>query len=253
VTDTAKRHSYYSLGLLEELVEENRKKLAGDPDNQVFRSNLAVALYRLGRNEDAITEFRSCIQAIPTPENWNNLGKACLNAGHYEEALGAFREVLGKGKRWPDTLYYSALAHRGLEEPGPAETCLREAVTLNPRYREALNELGEILESLGRKDEALTEFKKVIALFFSEYQFNDPDNYKYDLTVLFDSPELVDESIRRLRDFVAKYPGFADAHYKLGLALEAKGLSSEAVISFRRALEINPRYETARQSFWKRK
>ena len=35
-------------------------------------------------------------------------------------------------------------------------------------------------------------------------------------------------------------------------ALEAKGLKNEAMLAFRRALEINPRYEIARKCFWKR-
>ncbi len=246
------QQSYYSQGLLEEIVLENRKKLSTDPENVTLRGNLAVALAKLGKLEDAILEFKICLEKAASPEIWNNLGKTYLNAGRYEEAINALSEVINRNYRWPDTYFNIALAFRGKGDLMGAEKHLQEAIKINPKYREAIHEMAEILEALNRKDEAMLEYKKVIALFFSEYQFNDPGDYSYDLTVLFNNSELVEESIRRLRQFVQKFPAFADAHYKLGLALEAKGLKGEALLSFRKALEINPRYETARKSFWKR-
>jgi cytochrome c-type biogenesis protein CcmH/NrfG len=71
------------------------------------------------------------------------------------------------------------------------------------------------------------------------------------MSVLFDNEELTEELIRQLRRHVQKFPGYADGYYKLGQALEAKGLKNEAMMAFRKALEINPSYETARKCFWK--
>ncbi|MFZ2956775.1 MAG: tetratricopeptide repeat protein [Candidatus Ozemobacteraceae bacterium] len=244
--------SYYSEGLLEELCEENLKKLLADPENTTLRWNLARTYARLGKHEEAIREYRACIEKNPQPEYLNDLGKSFLNAGLYQESIGSFKEVLGRNCRWPDTLFHLALAHRSLGELDQADFLLQEAVKLNPRYREALNQRAEILEALNRKDEALHAYKMVIALFYSEFQLQEGEDYKYDLSVLLDNPELIDESIRQLQRFVAKNPGYADGHYKLGLALQARGLKNEAMHSFRRALEINPHFETARKCFWKR-
>ncbi|MBF0546847.1 MAG: tetratricopeptide repeat protein [Candidatus Riflebacteria bacterium] len=243
---------YYSNGLLEELCEENLKKLKADPNNVTLRLNLAKAYSRLGRFDEAIQELKTCITVNSLPEYWNELGKTYLNAGGYKEATEAFEKVLEKQPKWPDTFFHNALAYRSMGELEKADALLQKAITLNPRYREALNQRAEILEALGNKDEALHYYKKVIALFFSEYQFNESEDYKYDLSVLFDNPEFVDESIKRLRNFVQKNPAFADAHYKLGLALQEKGMKNEAMLCFRRALEINPHFETARKCFWKR-
>ena len=252
VMDPKTNSSYYSPCLLEELCEENRKKLRIDPDNHNLRCSLANALAQLGRLEEALSEYKQTIERHATPEYWNNYGKALLNTGKYEEAIAAFSEVLKAGCRWPDAHYHTGMAYHGKGDLEKADELLKEAVTLNPKYREALNERAQVLEALGRKDDAVTEYKKVIALFFSEYQMEDTEAYNYELSVLFDSPDLVEESIRQLRRFVQKYPGFADGFYKLGQALEAKGLKNEAMMAYRKALEINPRYETARKSFWKR-
>jgi tetratricopeptide (TPR) repeat protein len=243
--------SYYSDGLLEEAIAENRKKLEGNPNDAFLRSSLASSLVRAGKLDEAIEHFRKCIELSPSSENWNNLGKALLNIGEYEEAIKAFQEVVNKN-RWPDTYFHMALAHRSLGKLDKAVELLSEAVSINPKYREALNERGHILEALNRKDEALIEYKKVIALFFSEYQARDTEDYSYETAVLLDNTDLVDELIRQLRQHIQKYPAFADGYYKLGQALEAKGLKNEAMMAFRKALEINPSYETARKCFWKR-
>lgn len=243
--------SYYSEGLIEEAVQENQRKLAGEPGNHLLRCSLANGLVRLGRFEEAIEHYQKCIELSPSSEYWNNLGKALLNAGRYQEAVDAFARVIEK-HRWPDAFFHQAQAYRSLGVLEKANDQLCEAVKINPKYREALNERAHILEALNRKDEALNEYKKVIALFFAEYQAQDAEDYCYETSVLLDNSDLVEELIRQLRRYIQKYPGFADGYYKLGQALEAKGLKNEAMMAFRKALEINPSYETARKCFWKR-
>ena len=250
MTDTYTK-SYYSEGLLEEAIQENKRLLEADPNNHMLRCSLANSLMRLGDVEEAIKEYRKCIETSPSSEYWNNLGKALLNVGKYDEAINAFTQVLSKNK-WPDAHFHLALAKRSSGKLDEALKELDEALKINPKYREALNERAQILETLNRKDEALTEYKKVIALFFAEYQARETEDYCYETAVLLDNNDLVDELIRQLRQYIQKYPGFADGYYKLGQALEAKGLKNEAMMAFRRALEINPSYEIARKSFWKR-
>lgn len=243
--------SYYSEGLLEEAIQENQRMLEADPSNHMLRCSLANSLFRIGKIEEAISEYRKCIETSPSSEYWNNLGKALLNAGKYEEAQEAFINVLKKNN-WPDAHFHLALALRSSGKLEEALKELDESLKINPKYREAINERAQILETLNRKDEALTEYKKVIALFFAEYQARDTEDYCYETAVLLDNNDLIDELIRQLRQHIQKYPGFADGYYKLGQALEAKGLRNEAMMAFRRALEINPSYEIARKSFWKR-
>jgi len=249
--DPETKSSYYSDGLLEEAVQENRRKLEHEPDNHMLRFSLANGLARLGQFDEAIKHYKKCIETTPTAEYWNNLGKALLNAGQYQNAIEAFAEVL-RQHDWPDAHFYKALAYRSLNQLDKANEQLLEAIKINPKYREALNERAHILEALGRIEESMIEYKKIIALFFAEYQANEAEMYSYEMSVLLDNDELVEELIRQLRRYIQKFPGFADGYYKLGQALEAKGLKNEAMMAFRRALEINPSYETARKCFWKR-
>lgn len=244
--------SYYSPGLLEEACEENLRKLELDPNNHIARYSLALALAQLGKYDESLKHYDILINQNPTPEYWNNYGKTLYSAGKYEKAIEAFNNVINSNCKWPDTYCYLARCYKAIGEITYAETYLKLAISLHPRYKEALNELGEVLELQGRIDEAIKEYKKVIALFFAEYQTNDIEAFSYDISVLLDNPELVEELIKQLKKLLERYPGYADAYYKLGQALEAKGLHTEAKLAYRKALEINPRYETARKMFWKK-
>jgi tetratricopeptide (TPR) repeat protein len=251
IEPVASSKSYYSEGLLEEFISETRKKLENSPENHHLRCSLANALAKNGQLEQAVKEYKTCIEQEPASEYLNYMGKALLNSGRYEEAIESFKKVIGQCN-WPDAYFNLALAYRSLGELDFACGMLEKALEINPRYREALNERAHILEALGKIEESLKDYKKVIALFFAEYQAHEAEVYNYEMSVLFDNPELVEELIRQLRKHVQKFPGFADGYYKLGQALEAKGLKTEAMLMFRKALEINPSYETARKCFWKR-
>lgn len=245
-----KKFSYYSNGLLEELCQENRSMVERTPDDHALRCSLANALTQIGEFEEAIEHYKKCIELEPRAEYSNYLGRALINSGKYGEAISCFEVVVAE-KKWPDAYYNLGKAYRSIDDLSKANEMLKNALQINPRYREALNERAHILEAMGDKDEALTEYKKIIALFFSEYQAHDAESYNYEISVLFDNAELTDELINQLKRYVRQFPGFADGYYKLGKALEAKGLKSEAMLAFRRALEINPNYETARKCFWK--
>ena len=213
----------YYLGKNSGAMEQFQRYVAGAPDSG---ARVGVSYYYMGeifirqaRYQHADIALSSAVKKEPLLDSWwTRLGYAREMAGNYKEAIMAYDEAL----------------------------------KLNPKYREAINEKAQILEALNRKDEALNEYKKVIALFFAEYQARDTEDYSYETAVLLDNGELVDELIRQLRQHIQKYPAFADGYYKLGQALEAKGLKNEAMMAFRKALEINPSYEIARKCFWKR-
>ena len=71
---------------------------------------------------------------------------------------------------------------------------------IKPNYTEAHNNLGVFLASLGRVDEAITQYQKAL-------QIN---------------------------------PDFAGAHYNLGIALVGCGRFDEAIAQYQKALQIEP-------------
>ena len=53
-------------------------------------------------------------------------------------------------------------------------------------------------------------------------------------------PEQVDEAATLLRDALSLKPGYAEAHYNLGTALERQGRGKEAEQEYRRVLDLDP-------------
>lgn len=58
---------------------------------------------------------------------------------------------------------------------------------------------------------------------------------------------LLSRSAATLRDQVEQHPRRADAHYHLAVCLDAMGQTEDAAVEVEEALQINPRYETARR------
>lgn len=126
-------------------------------------------------------------------------------AGRLTEAIALARAALEEGIEHPLVLN---LAAAGLEQDGKAaeaEPLLSRAVRLAPRDRATRNALGLCLLQLQRPLEALEQFDAVLAL---------------------DS-------------------GLAYAHANRGNALRSLGAIAEAEVSYRRAVELDPRHGAA--------
>jgi tetratricopeptide (TPR) repeat protein len=115
----------------------------------------------------------------------------------------------------------------------------REAVRLQPDYREALTNLGLLLTRTGRSDEAVPVLEHLVAI--------DPGasgghlNLGNALQALGRYAEAVD----RYREAIRLSPELAFAHNSLGNALQALGRYAEAEAAYARALALRPDYAAA--------
>ena len=120
-----------------------------------------------------------------------------------------------------------------------ALTLLWEAAGLAPRDPEIQNALGEALERIGALDAAVKAYRAALE---SNPEFRKASN---NLILALVKAGKGEEAVQRARDLVAKAPNDADRHFTLGLAQSEQNID-EAIKSFRRALEINPRHALAR-------
>ena len=112
-----------------ELVEELRRKLAGDPANRINRHNLAVELRKCGQIHEALAEIE---------RTWND-------GLHRAETATMFGHLLA------DTGQFDA-----------AVTAYREAVRIKPELVEAHAALASLLPQLGLGDQALRSLRDAL-------------------------------------------------------------------------------------------
>jgi tetratricopeptide (TPR) repeat protein len=106
----------------------------------------------------------------------------------------------------------------------------------NPTCPQAFNNLGIVMDSLRRDEDAAACFAKAIA--------NDPKDAEahYNLAILLNQHGQVDAAIEHLKEAVAINPNYAGAQNNLGVVLAQKGEGDEAIPHYLKALEINPNW-----------
>ncbi len=210
------------------------------PNDAGAHNNLANALGRLGRLDDAVAHYRHALRVSPGfAEAHNNLGHALLELGRFDEAAASCRRAaeLKPGlAEAHDNLGSAQLALGRLDD---ALASYRRAIEIEPDFAEAHSNLGNVWLELGRIDEALASYRRALAI--------EPD--------LAEAHNNIGNGLRnlgKLEDAAASYgralelnPGFAEAHCNLGVALRLQGSTAQAQASCRRALEINPRSAAA--------
>ena len=169
-------------------------------------TNLASALVRRGKLEEAVGHYQTALKIKPEyAEPHFNLGIIWATSGKLSKGLHHFQkavEIDPRNYKAQNNLGAALLASGRLEE---AIDHLQTALKLNSDYPEAHNNLGQAMQLQGNKAAAMTHFKEALRL--------DPDNVK--------------------------------AHVNLGITLKQMGRLQEARQHFEQALRLGPGYEPA--------
>ena len=116
----------------------------------------------------------------------------------------------------------------------------QKALEIYPGYPESHNNLGVALLRKGQVDEAIVHFQKALEIRPDQAEFHNG------LGITLVQKGQVDEAIAHYQKAIQLKPDYADAHNNLGIALLRKGQpDEEAMIQFQKALKINPDYAEA--------
>jgi Flp pilus assembly protein TadD len=109
-----------------------------------------------------------------------------------------------------------------------------EKLTGRPNDPDLMNSLGQVLERMGRADEAATRFDRAVVLAPLE------PTYRLNLARAAGELGQWDRSINQYREAVRLRPRDYDALNALGLTLQKKGDDQAAVLEFTKARRVNP-------------
>lgn len=188
-----------ALGLNDAAEDNFRAATTLDPDYAEAHANYGRFLIERARPDEAAAQLKSALRIAPKlTRAWAALGLAHARAGRKGDAASAFRKALAQDPAQPEALLEFArlrltervpdeaadLARRALRAGAPrldTRLCLARALADSAREAEALDELaailaeypdcgpafaarGAVLQTLGRFDEARTDFLAAIAL-----------------------------------------------------------------------------------------
>jgi len=177
------------------------------------------------------------------PQNHYRWAREQHLRGYYKEAL----ESIDKAIALDNTvyLYYNerGLIHLRAGQPAEALQDFLKVEELNPLYTDVHNNLGATLARLGRNDEAMAEFRKVLE---DPLYHNKERAYANIGDMLYVAGDY-EGAIEELRRAIAANDQYARAYYKLGQCYRALGQMEAARESFETVLKLAPRSEQGRE------
>ncbi len=205
--------------------------------------NLLGGVEEAAGNVDlAAREYETAARLDPSEKNLFDLGADLLKHRAYPPALTAFRYAAEKYPRSARLQVGFGIALYSSGKYAEAVETLCRAVDLDPKDTRALDFLGGMYDV---SPELAAEVTKRLARFAELYPNNASANYYYalslrkrNLTPGLNGSEARVEAL--LKKAVALRPGFADAHYQLGLLYSDEHRPGDAVRELEEAVRLRP-------------
>lgn len=141
-------------------LEELRKAQQGNPRLPFLHFNFGVAYQHSGQWQDAEREFLADIAAAQDlPYSYERLGLVYLQTGKTDEAKKSFTQALTRESRLPTSLIELAKLEANAGNLKDAVAHCTAAVELLPDNKNAHFVRGQVLQKLGRREEAAREFE----------------------------------------------------------------------------------------------
>ena len=174
-------------------------------------------------------------------EEYDERAHSLYDAGQVDEALELLREGLSLYPASADLHVGAGYARLAREEYAWALKRFEEALHLDPDHEDALAGFGEVMLKLGRDDEALNIFNRIVVLGHED----DAELMLQIGRALF-RENLVEEAARFFTRAANHSEEPAEAIACLGYAQHRMGREQEAVVSLRKALTLDGDLSEAR-------
>ncbi len=211
--------------------ENFSKVVAADPKDYAAHFNLALAYSLLGKNPEAITEYRTTLDLKPNLYQAElNLGMLLLRANQPAQALPWLKDAAQQKPKEFRPVFYLAEALLGSGDAAAAEAAYKSALEIDPKS--ALCELGlaRAQAKQNRLAEAAPHFQRAAEL--------DP-NFKDALLELAGLEEAAHQNDAAMALY-RQFPDDAGAQERLGNLLLAAGRPADAVAPLEIAVRKSP-------------
>ncbi len=242
----------YEFGYLESALDCYDKVIEMHPDFYKAWINRSKVLDRLGRHQEATTSYYTAIglqsgnknvlvgrESSQEAEEFLKQGVNCYNAGDLGGAKAAFDKALEIDPKYINALNNLGNALKELGHYAEALSAFDQALEIDPKYHHAWNGRGNALGELGRYSEAIAAYDQALEI--------DP---KYHWAWNGRGNAL--NGLGRYSEAIAAYDKALeiDSKYKyawngLGVALKNLGRYSEAIAACEKALEIDLKFHNA--------
>ena len=239
--------------------------LKSQPKHADANHNMGVLAVGVGKVEEAIPFFKTALEVNPSiAQYWLSYIDALIKLDRMADAKAVLDQAKSKGAKGDgfdqldEKINHSATKKEHLSNTGAPEDQLKGLINqyTHGQYQEALtqalhllkqfpnsinlyNIIGTANKSLGKLEDSIEAYKKVISLKpnIAGAHFNLGNALKEQ-----GKPE---EAIEAYTEALSINPDYAEAYNNMGNALKDKGKKKEAIAAYRKAISIKPDYAEA--------
>ncbi|MEL7406298.1 MAG: tetratricopeptide repeat protein [Cyanobacteria bacterium J06558_2] len=239
-----------------------RQGVRHNPDNADYYFALALALADCKRWVRACNNYQRAAQLAPSAKIYYYWGRALYELKAYEQASSLFQNAAQLAPA-PEIYFYWGLSLNYLEQSAEAESRFQQAIALQSDYAPAYYQLGLLWQQQQRWQQAVTAYKRYLALDsqfkFKSALFNLGIVYghlgQHDLALACYQEALkhIPQGSKLETEIFAAYQQTLDAHpeitpqkhYQYGKLLRSRSRFSEAIAAYCEVIKLDPQFKNA--------
>jgi tetratricopeptide (TPR) repeat protein len=225
--------SYYALKNFEKTIEATQNELTGNPKDRQARHYLALALSASGRIFEAIQQLEGL--RADNPQDVEVLYQLVVD---YRAATQQAGERLAR--LYPESEFTHAVDGEVYADNGRLDEAVlefKDVLAKNPNFPSIHFALGQAYWRKRDSENATEQLKLAL-----QEDPNQPMANYYLGDILTDRKEYL-QAIPRLRIAIGAYPEMAQAYFLLGKCYAGAGESPRALEAFNKALNLDPNYK----------
>jgi len=164
----------------------------------------------------------------------NNLGIGLLESGKTQEAIKEFETTIQLAPTFAKPYYNLGITFYRLGDYKNATENLKTSIKFDPKSAESHAALGIIYQKLGQCDLAV----KNIQIALNDCQLGQDASLHYSLGTAYRDVGRFDEAIVEFKKTVELNPNLGEAHNDLGIEYGKKSLYDDAIIEFGKAISL---------------
>lgn len=217
-----------------------RQALEDNPKYKEGHLNLGLILAQQNRKSDAEKELDKAVALAPKdPATLSTVGKAKVQLGKVSEGVALLGQVVDLAPNLAAAHLDLSLALAASYNLPAALVQTSEAVRLAPQSGTAHFYRGRVLYDLGRSNEARAEFETASRL---DAQIPGP---RYFLALIDKQQGKYELAANLLEETVKLQPSNVRAWYMLGQCLQQNSETAKALVAWRKAIAIDPKFSQA--------
>ena len=189
--------------------------------------------------DQAVPEFQTAIRLQPDLADAHyTLGVLYWQRGEFDKAVAELQSAIQNQPSYAEAHYTLGAVFKQQGKLPEAAAALREAIRLQPDFAGAHTTLAAVLRQMGDTQGAAEEAKEGAKIAASTNNLQAATFSTNSGKRLLGAGD-VGSAIDQFRSAIRSDPGYAAAHYQLGLALRLQGQKDEANQEFKKAVELD--------------